>query len=262
MAESTLSETFYQLQGAIGAFLGFGRGSNLGDPAWDTRTQTTIDGLTRSALRMFYFCDYNWSFLHPMATIILDTNKNTIPLPDDYGGVEGIITVAQANAIVWTNLDFVGMPEVYQLQSQYPTQTGRPMRVCEEPLKGTTGTQSNRSQLRVWPIADQQYQLKFTYYILPDYLTGAQPYAYGGAEHFETLLSAAKAASERDLDDMINGPQWQNFERQLEISKNQDRRRKPQTLGYNRDLSDYRDRRLWRPEQHGWSPITVNGVQY
>jgi hypothetical protein len=113
----------------------------------------------------------------------------------------------------------------------------------------------------VWPFADEDYTVEFTYYLIPDALSGAAPYAYGGAAHAETILASCKAAAERDLDDITDGPQMRNFRERLAASVAHDRRFKPQHLGYNADRSD---RRGWRDgRRHGWdgAVATWNGVE-
>jgi len=130
-----------------------------------------------------------------------------------------------------------------------------------QPIKGTTGTQGQRWQLFVFPKSDAAYTLQFQYYLLPDYLSGAFPYAYGGAQHAETLLAACKAVAELELDD-AEGPQAASWQRMLATSIELDRRNKPQNLGYNRDMSDMKHSYPWRQDLHGYSPVLFGGVQY
>lgn len=261
--ESSLSAQFRDLQAEIGFMLGYGRGADFSSTAWTTDQQAAIDRCTKAGLRDVYFCGYEWSFLRPMASLTLDEGASTVQLPDDFGGAEGRLIVTSTTSILWYPLDFVGEGQIYQAFAQQPDRTGRPMMACVEPLKGTQATAGQRFQLHVFPTADASYTLQFTYYILPNYLDGSQPYLYGGAEHSETFLSACLAASERLLDDTA-GPYAAAFAQKLEVSKMLDRRKKPQKLGYNGDRSDARE--VWdqsqRPTQHGLASVTYNGVQY
>ena len=101
MAEPTLSLKYGDLLAEVGFFLGFGRGSALGDVAWTTRQQTTLDYIVASGLRQFYYppplpgsqSSYDWSFLKPTATLTLSAGSSTVTLPDDYGGLDGKVTV-------------------------------------------------------------------------------------------------------------------------------------------------------------------------
>lgn len=263
MAESSLTAAFRDLQADVGDFLGYGRGADFSDPAWTTRQQADITRSVKGGLRLFYYCGYDWSFLRPVATFTLDSGASVLPLPDDLGGVEGQIVLSSPSNTSWYPISFVPVGAVTQKQAELPNTTGRPVMACQESLKGTTGDASNRFQLRFWPAADQDYTLKFQYYVHPDYLSGAFPYAYGGPQHAECLLEACLAVAERVKDDVDPrggaSPHQVAFERLLSISKDIDRRNKPQTFGYNADRSDKLHRETWR-HWNGQSVVTVDGV--
>lgn len=240
----------------VGFFLGWGRGAAASDVPWDLQQQQAIDRCLKGGLRNFYHCGYNWSFLRPIVQLQLDNAGQTLPLPDDFGGVEGQIVVGLATGIQWWPVDFGGVGQVYQKYAQLPTTSGRPQFCCIEPIKGTTATAGQRFQLRFWPIADNGYTLKFQYYINPDYLSGAFPYAYGGAQHAETLLESCLALAEKILDNEAKLHEGE-FNKRLAISQQIDRRNKPQHLGYNGDWSDTKNR---NSGYRGLNPITVGGV--
>ncbi len=266
--ESTLALALDDLAGEVGLFLGWGRGAARGDQTWTTTQQAAITSAVKSGLRQFYYpmplppetTSYDWSFLKPVARLGLASGSVTMPLPDDYGGFEGRITILSTAGQQFWPIELVGIGTIYEQATRLPTTTGRPAVCCEEPLKGTTALGGQRFQLRFWPIPDADYTLQFQYYVLPDYLTGAFPYAYGGAAHAETILASCKYAAERDLDDMKNGPQNQNYLERLAASISMDRKMKPQKLGYNRDLSD---RMEWEGRPYREYPgITIQGVQF
>lgn len=270
--ESTLSIVWQEYEARVGSFLGWGRGAKYGDSPWTPQQQFEIDGIVSSALRQFYFpapidgetSSYNWSFLKPTSDLSLAQGGTTAPLPDDFGGMEGEAVVSGTNAVAWFPLDFVGQPAIERQAAQYPTTTGRPLSLCVEPLRGQVPPNGQRFQVRVWPIADQDYTLRVQYYILPDYLSGSFPYAYGGAEHTETILESCLAIAEERLDDMPRGmgPHSLKFRERLIASVNMDRRKKPQLVGYNRDQSDLYGR-LYPPRYArfwGAPGITINGV--
>lgn len=160
---------------------------------------------------------------------------------------------------MWHQIDFMGIGLVYHKTDVLPTTTGRPEIACIEPIKGTTLTTGQRFQLRVWPIANQAYTLKFQYEVAPDYLSGTLPFAYGGAKHSETILESCLAVAEKIMDDRAD-IHAREFMMKLAVSKDLDRRNKAQLLGPNLDRSDTRNRdNRWH--QHGWSPISYNGQQ-
>jgi hypothetical protein len=258
--QSTLSAQVRDLLGEVGFFLGFGRGPYFGDPEWDTQQRASIERCIKGGQRNFYHCGYEWSFLKPVGTFTLNSGETILGLPDDYGGAEGQITITSTNGISWYPIDFVGVGRVYQRQSESPEMTGRPIICCQEPLRGTGATDGQRYQLNFFPIADQDYTLQFQYYLLPDALSGNRPYAYGGAEHAETLLESCLAVAEKILDDAATVHAME-FEKRLAVSMDLDRRKKPQTLGPNLDRSDMQGR-LRHAGWRSWSGITVNGTQY
>ncbi len=256
--ESTLAAQFKDLRGDVGHDQGYGRGPDFGDPEWDRRQLANITRFVKGGMRRFYNCGYDWSFLRPVATMTLPQGEVVVPLPDDYARPEGQIAVSTTGAINYTVLDFGGIGAVYQSAAVMPDTTGRPEMVCEEPLKGTTILNSSRRQLRFWPIADQDYILKFQYHLNPNYLTGDLPYAYGGPQHAETLLEACLAVGELINDDG-NGPHNQAFTQLLEVSKVIDGKSKPQHLGYNGNgrAMLWTRRNIWSGQR-----ITINGVEY
>ncbi len=257
--ESTLSIAFNELQANIGVYAGFGRGLVYGEDAWPAQVQARIDDTTRSGLRRFYYPpDYEWSFLKPVASLDFASGASTVNLPDDFGGFEGQLTVltTSSTSMPW-RIDWRSEASLREMYSVTPTRTGPPMWAAQQPLKGTAVNRGQRFQLVVFPLADQAYTLQCRYYINPDYLTGAMPYAYGGAEHAETLLESCLAVWEERYDDN-RGVHAAAFQDRLAASMGLDRRKKPLGLGYVGDRSDNLDRDRYNP--HWWAPaITYNG---
>lgn len=265
--ESTLSLKYSDYAGEVGFYLGWGRGTANGDVAWTAQQQITIDSLVATGIRTFNVPPavdqdggtFSWSFLRPTATISLAAGKSVLPLPDDFAGFEGALTISSPTGNVWWPIELVNEGQVRELYARSPTITGRPMLAAEQWTKGTGATAGQRAQLYVYPIADTAYQFQVQYYLLPDYVSGAFPYPYGGAAHSETIKAACLAAAELFLDNMI-GPMHENFKMRLSSSMAQDRKSKPQRIGRNRDNSDTQALRSgWN---HWGSQITVNGVQY
>ena len=257
--ESNLSLTYQNLVDEVAQFLGYSTSN--------ATQQSVIDSIVRSGLRQFYFPPptdgasgvYDWSFLKPTATLNFASGASVIPLPDDFGGIEGQLTVSTSDSTVFWPVPIVGEGQVRQCYSAYPEATGRPAAAAIRPIKGTTPTAGQRFELYLHPTADAAYTLQVTYYILPDYLTGATPYAYGGAMHAETILESCLAIAEQRLDD-ASAVHSAKFQERLAASIGLDRRKKPQTLGYNRDRSD--GVRWLRGDRHGEAGIRVYGVQY
>lgn len=265
--ESTLSLKYDEIAGDVGTFLGWGAGAANGDTTWDAKKEKLIKSFVKSGLRNFYFpqliqggeSGYNWSFLCPVTTQTLSDGEVTLTLPDDFGGMEGQITVTTTGSSSWTPVDVVGIGQVYQQAAQYPDTTGWPEICCEEPIKGTTKTHGQRFQIRFWPTADQDYTLKFRYHISPNCLDGSFPYAYGGPQHAETILESCLAIAEERMDDQSGGVHQMKFKERLAASIALDSKMKPQTLGLNLDRSEAMYDPRWR---HWQNPITIYGGQY
>jgi hypothetical protein len=101
VAESTLSLSLDDLKGEIGHFLGYGRGTVFGEPAWTTPQSNNITAVLKSGLSQFYTppptqpgqAPHTWSFLRPFATITLTSGESVVALPDDFGNFEGAIFI-------------------------------------------------------------------------------------------------------------------------------------------------------------------------
>ncbi len=258
--ESTLSAAYNDLAGDVGFFLGFSRGLANGETAWDAYQQRSIDRSLKGGLRKVYHCGYDWSFTKPTIQLSLITATTVLPLPDDYGGLEGPrIQISGPTGQTWWALDIVGAGMVYEKQNQYPGTTGRPMLCCIEPIKGTGPQAGQRFQLNFFPTADQTYTLKLRYYVLPDYLGGSFPYPLGGAAHAETFLEACLSVAEKILDDASDIHEAE-FQKLLAQSQDLDRRQKPQSLGYCGDSSDQLHNRPYR--NHYGDTISYMGTTY
>lgn len=267
MSEPSLSVAYWELAGEVGHFLGYGRGTRYENDEWTTDQWNSILSCLKSGLRNFYFpvsidgtpSSYNWSFLTPTASLAVAAADQTIPLPDDYGNIEGNITISSTNNQASWPIQFTGEGVIREKYSGLPNATGRPQMAAIRPLKGTTVSKGQRFEIVVWPIPDQAYTIQVRYYLLPDVLSGTLPYAYGGATHAETLLESCLAIAEERLDDTRTTHSGK-FRERLAASVAMDRRSKPQNLGYNRDNSDGMEmqRRDWYLNRG----VTVYGQQY
>jgi hypothetical protein len=269
--EPTLSLKKDDLESLISDFLGYGFGSVVTDDptqAWTDSQQRVITEVRHSAERQFYSppaipelripAGYRWSFIQPVANLTLHQNTPVMPMPDDFGGIEGQITISIPAGVAWFPVRVGSIGDVYDQTAKYPTTTGRPWLCCVEAIKGTGPFSASRQQLHFWPIPDQEYTLRFRYYLCPDAMTDANPYVYGGTQHADTIKASCLAVAEVERDDMVGVRNARWLER-LAASVAIDRRSKPQTYGYNSDRSDKLGRRTG-PFWHGYSAIEVNGV--
>lgn len=269
MAESSLSLKFTDITGEVGLFLGYGRGSDNGDSPWSSQQQAAIESIVRSGLRQFYFpppledggSSYDWSFLKPFTSLAIASGQSVVPMPEDFGGFEGQISVTSGNSTRPWPINLFNEGQVVQAYAKTPTASGPPIMAALRPLKGTGDKRGQRYDLYVYPLTDQAYTLLFAYYLLAEALSGTRPYAYGGMSHVETILESCLAIAEQRLDD-ASTVHTAKFMERLAASISSDRRNKAQTLGYNRDRSDEVHSQWDRRGRLGWNGITINGTQY
>jgi hypothetical protein len=271
VAESTLNLAFYDLANEVSSWLGYpddilrlNQATLVGQ---QKQQANVLQRVLKAGLRRFYNpgpmdngVPTDWSFLRPIATITIGAAQTGVQLPDDFGGIEGDVTIQPTIELVWWPLPVRNDGYILKQQSLFPQMVSRPLMCAVTPLKDQGVNQSQRWQLMIFPTTDQAYNLQFRYYILGECLSGARPYAYGGAGHAETLKAACLAAAERELNDMI-GPMEQYFQERLVASMALDRKTKAQNLGYNGDNSDERHKGM-QPFWHFSSTIKVNGQVY
>lgn len=270
MAEPTLNIPMTRLAGRIGDYLGYGYGAVFGEKAWTDRQVLRINDCLDSALRQFYFpgaagggpATYEWSFLRPYAELTLSEGEFELELPQDFGGLGSQITVQAADdtsSIGWP-IDVANEPSVRAKLALYPAATGRPVTAAVAPQRGVTAARSPRMNMVVYPTADMDYTLGMAYSLVPDALTSANPWAYGGAEHAETLVASCLAMAEL-LVDGKKAERWAYWETRLAASLGIDRMKKGQNLGYNADRSDDRDLR-YGPRRFYRGTVLFDGTQY
>jgi hypothetical protein len=265
MSEPTLSLTVFDYKAEVGSYLGYGRGNEGGntDPAWTDSQTKAINMAVAAGQRQFYNppilegerSAHRWTFLKPIASLVLSEGEQTIEMPFDFGGFEGPITVTVADGTVPGPVPLVGEGAIRQQYAVNPDTTGMPQAACLQPIKGVGVNQSSRQQLYVWPEADDDYTLKFAYYLLPDALSGAKPYSYGGQTHVETVLASCLAAAEFYKDNAMGVCHARYLDR-LAASVSFDRDMQPQHMGYNGDGCNYSGSHLFR---NYWVKALHNG---
>lgn len=251
MTDNQLSVTYIEVAAGVGDYLGYGRGATFYEEvAWTSRNERAIKESLKLGANWFYNTPpidkfdpgaYEWSFLEPMATLDLASGAQVIELPADFQSVSGPMTLTADDSRSSQPIHFYGIPQIYAKYAENPTTTGRPVMACQEPMKGRSNQFGQQFQIRVWPIADDDYQVNLPYKIVGAALTAEQPYIYGGPAHTHTIMAACVAAAEY-LRDNKKGPRWQGFIEMLQTSIRSDRLNKQQFMGRNRDYSDLQDR--------------------
>lgn len=263
MAEPTLNLRMTDLEQEVGDFLGYGLGTNGSQTAWTTYQQSDITRSLKIGLRNFYYpvlngVLYEWSFLKPVASLLLASGTVDADLPDDFGYLAGPILLVQSNRS-YREVPITG--QVRSWNSLYPDRTGVPEGFVVEPLNNTTAARSTRYRLHGYPTADQDYTISVRYSVNPDFLTNTAPYVLGGAPHAETVRCACLAAAEATKND-ARGIWETKYQERLAASVAYDRKLKPEHLAYNGDCSDEKWRRYSWPRDRYTNFVTFNGVQY
>jgi hypothetical protein len=232
---STLALKKSDYESEVGEYHGFGMTAE----EWSARDLQIVQADVKAGLRKFYFCGHPWTFLNPLTTLTLESGAKTIPLPESFGGMDGgqrILVLGSSNQRV-TVLPLSAPQKVEQMY-QSSTQTGRPQMIAQRPIKNVPSGSTQRSELVVYPLADQAYTLKMHHFFTPDYLTDVnQPYAMGGPEHHQTILHCCLAQAELTRDNML-GVHNVAADRLLAQSMQIDRRKQPKKLGRDIDRSD------------------------
>lgn len=254
--ESTLNLTKTQLEIEIGEHAGFGPTS----ADWTSAQQDRISRAIKTGLSYFYFpAGYEFSFLKPVASLLLAEGETIVALPSDFNWLNDKIIPASSGGSAQFAIQVRGEGEVLELFAGLPNVTARPAVCCVQALRGTQVNESSRSQLLIYPTADQDYTLQVPYSIIPEMLTDQAPYFYGGANHAQTIKAACKFAYSEAWDGMAMSQEFgQSFQRMMQMSIEQDRKRKPSNFGYNGDGSDG----TYPSMRHGvsWAAVSINGV--
>ncbi len=271
MPESNLSLTYEEIRSEVAHFMGHGYGPLHGEREWTRQEEAAIESCIRSGQRQFYnpppvppeTSAYNWSFMHPTAELAIAEDEYIIPLPADFGGLEGEIYIKATTASGYVPILNVGEGMINQSRSALPDATGRPDVAAIVPLRGTTANSGQRYELWVWPKANADFTLQVQYYVNPGSISKLLPYHLGGSMHAETILESCLAIAESRTQDNV-GVHRSAFMERLKASIDADRRLKPRRLGYNRDMSDAMEAQasILRGEHHYGARVTYNNVQY
>lgn len=269
MSEPSLSLTYFDYRAEVGSYLGYGRGNEGGntDPAWTDSQTKAVNMAVAAGQRQFYNppilegerSAHRWTFLKPIASLALADGEQTIQMPADFGGFEGPITVTVSGGTVAGPVNLVGEGVIRQQYAVNPDTTGMPQAAALKPVKNVGVNASNRFEMQVWPVSDDDYTLKFAYYLLPDALSGAKPYSYGGQTHVETVLASCLAAAEfyKDNAQSVCHVRWLD---RLAASVSFDRDMQPQHMGYNGDgYNRIGNHHLFR---NYWVAATLNGSSW
>lgn len=250
MSGANLAITLKELSVIVANDRGYSR-----DPNQWTASQTfVIDQVVTSGVAQVYSpppvngekIAPDWTFLKPITQVSLPAGSQQIRMPEDFGSVDGPIavmadaTTSQPWWIEWRNEALI-----YQLYQATPQITGPPRFAAETVLRNIDPPAGQARGLIFFPIPDQDYILQIKYSIIPERLSGAQPYAYGGARYRELFIASCLATAEQRFDNVM-GVMTKKFNDMLLAAVSEDNKNRPQKLGYNAN----REGPAWRGYQH------------
>lgn len=218
------------------------RGYSLDRKKWNEKQKYAINDIVVSGVANVYFPPAvgedkvapDWTWLKPISEIALRTGERTVNLPDDFGNFNGgvaIKTDSTTTAPWW--LKWSTDIKILEWYSTTPLSSGPPMYIADTASRIVQAPTGQLRQLMVFPLPDQDYILRVSYSINPDKLSGARPYAYGGAQYRELYISSCRAVAEERYDLIDEGPAMKQFRRMLIMAVSQDNKNRPQALGYN-----------------------------
>lgn len=236
---------------------------------WNSNQTYVIDEVVASGVAQVYFpppvngqqVAPDWTFLQPQSMITLLSGQDTLRLPEDFGSFAGPLTL-EANSAVQSRwiIQWINVGKLRQMQQEGVTSTGPPRFASEIALRGPSDPIGQHKGLLVFPTPDQNYDLSCTYSINPERLTGATPYAYGGAQYRELFIESCLAIAEQRFDDTMDGPHTAKFNLMLMGAVSADNKNRPQKIGYNGNVERGR---AGRYRQHtGQGTLLYNGQPF
>ena len=172
--------------------------------------------------------------------VITIDSGDTFTLPWDFGGMAGDGAFTYANAEnTLTDIHMTSDVRIRQLR-QSDTSTGTPWLVAIRPMT-TDGTQGQRWEAIFHQPPNEEFVLRYRYYVQPDALVDATTeYPYGSVSHSETILESCLAIAETREKDSSSQEHQARYAVLLQASIDRDRgpAETVQHYGYNADGSD------------------------
>lgn len=256
MLDTELRTSYSKLQSELGFWLGYGRGAEFSEVAWDAYTTRTLVSLIEGALRRVYTA-HKWLFLKPNTEFTLASGANTIPMPLDWAGheSEAILQLDSSGAAPYCTIPWVGPQRVRVMLGEFPSVTGPPEMIAEEMLRGVKVDLPQQGQLIVYPVADQAYTLNIEYYMMPPAALAKLPYVYGGPQYSQLFIDACLCEGQNLLFGRL-GDRQAIYNESLAVAVELDMRQKPRNLG----LNTTREREPGTQRRRGLAGTTWAGV--
>lgn len=217
------------------------RGYSLDPKQWSQKQKYIINDVVVSGVAQVYCLSTvdgervvpDWTFLKPIAELSLPSGSKLIKLPDDFGSLAGPLAVkSSATTTSPWRIRTSNEAAIMAMYSVTPTMTGPPAFASEVALRDMSPDSGQRRGLMIFPLPDQDYLLQAQYSIIPDRLSGAQPFAYGGPRYRELFIASCLATSEQRFDN-VEGVMTKKFQQMLLGAVSEDNKNRADNLGYN-----------------------------
>lgn len=202
-----LELTYLDFRSEVGRYLGYKRPDSIDESPsnWTDEQLEDVNRLVQSAYRQFLYpppiqdekVPHEWSFLKPTAITGTTASQAYIDLQSDFGGV--IWGVALDDTTVGNKqIKVITEPELREIDEG---SEGSPKYAALAP-QTTTGSASQSWRLLLYPNPGTTiYTIRYQYQRIPAELSVSNPYAYGGAQHSETILQSCLAVAEQRYND-------------------------------------------------------------
>lgn len=205
----------------VGSVLGYGRHPD----SWTPEKRSIADGIVQRGVRGFYVPTvlpnekyaHEWSFLRPVRPLVTVANQYIYDLPADFAMLDGPITYAPDQAVLYQPIEVVA-EYVVRTRQQETTWTGRPTMAA---LVSTN--EPGRFQIHFWVTPDGAYTLYYRSRVNPRDLSDANPTPHGGMVHAQTILEACLLEAELEKG-VKDSPRKGRFLERLQASVSHDRR--------------------------------------
>jgi len=147
------------------------------------------------------------------ATYDYEIKRTKYDLPTDFGSIDGPITYGPQTPWYGDIVPIVAEGTIRSWRHGRVAISQQPQWAAIIP-DTTSGTSTQSYQLYLWPPADSEYIIWYTYQRNPDNLDGTDKYHFGGTPHGNTVLYSCLSAVEVGLDDEP-GPYSQKFQTAL-----------------------------------------------
>ena len=163
-----------QLLKRIGVHIGAGPNSKV----WTASQNAKIKEIYKEGMRLA--CNpppipgmkypHQWGWLTPLASITTVANTSTYELPADFAYMDGPLTLAPSDYMLYPPIEILGEFQVRNLLQESQA-SSRPCKAAIRVKAPLDDNDATRYELLLWPLPDDVYTLQYRYRINPEVLS-------------------------------------------------------------------------------------------